>query len=158
MINNYIIAKKVVNKLSILNLMLVSAESCTGGQIASTIIDVPGSSKIFDRGYITYHNNSKIDTLGVPKELIELKGAVSEEVAISMAQGAINKSNSSISIACTGIAGPSGGDINKPVGLVFIALIYDNKKLCVKKNYGNIGRSLIRKLTTKSALNLILSI
>ena len=156
--NNYIVAKKVVNKLSNLNLMLVSAESCTGGQIASTIIDVPGSSRVFDRGFVTYHNNSKIDLLGVPKELIEVKGAVSEEVAISMAQGAIKKSKSSIAIACTGIAGPSGGNQDKPVGLVFIALIYDKKIVCIKKNYGNIGRSLIRKLSAKSALNLILDI
>ncbi len=156
--NNPVLANKVVKKLINLELMLTTAESCTGGKIASTIIDIPGSSKIFDRGFITYHDNSKIEILDIPRELIEINGAVSKEVAISMALGALNKSNASISISCTGIAGPSGGTKLKPVGLVFIALVYKNNKICIKKNFGNIGRSLIRELTTQSALRLIIDI
>ncbi|PPR78502.1 MAG: Nicotinamide-nucleotide amidohydrolase PncC [Alphaproteobacteria bacterium MarineAlpha2_Bin1] len=150
------LAKKVVDKLNNLKIMLTSAESCTGGQVASTIINVPGSSKIFDRGFVTYHDNSKIEILRVPEELITSYGAVSKEVAIAMAEGALSISNASISVSCTGIAGPSGGTQIKPVGLVYIALIYKQKKINIKKNFGNIGRSLIRELTTKSILKLIL--
>ncbi|MBL41616.1 MAG: damage-inducible protein CinA [Rhodospirillaceae bacterium] len=158
MSKNFKLAKKVVDKLSSINLMLTSAESCTGGQFASTIIDIPGSSKIFDRGFITYHDKSKIEILGVPEKLIKTHGAVSEEVAMAMAEGALKKSNASISVSCTGIAGPSGGTKIKPVGLIYIGIIYEQNKFYLKKNFGNIGRSLIRELTTKSILKLILDL
>lgn len=97
------------------------AESCTGGLIAKTLTDVPGSSRWFDRGFITYSDQSKIDMLGVTTTSLADYGAVSEAVALEMARGAIKHSGADISVAVTGIAGPGGGSDEKPVGLVWIA-------------------------------------
>jgi nicotinamide-nucleotide amidase len=99
--------------------LLASAESCTGGLIASTCTDLAGSSAWFDRGFVTYSNASKTDMLGVDGALIERLGAVSEEVARAMAQGALQRSCAQIAVAVTGIAGPSGGSAAKPVGTVW---------------------------------------
>lgn len=101
--------------------MLATAESCTGGLIAAACTDLPGSSAWFDRGFVTYSNAAKKEMLGVPAELIEQYGAVSEEVVKAMAQGAIERSNAQASIAVSGVAGPSGGTNEKPVGTVWIA-------------------------------------
>lgn len=98
------------------------AESCTGGLLAAAITAIPGSSEVFDRGFVTYSNEAKTQMLGVPEELIAAHGAVSAEVAIAMAEGALANSSASISAAITGIAGPGGGSPAKPVGTVFIAV------------------------------------
>ncbi len=103
------------------NLTLALAESCTGGLISGCITSVAGASKVFDRGFITYTNQAKTDMLGVPVHMIEEHGAVSENVARAMAEGALRHSNASLSAAVTGIAGPDGGSPQKPVGLVHIA-------------------------------------
>ena len=100
---------------------LATAESCTGGLIAATITDIPGASDVFDRGFVTYSNAAKTAMLGVHPSLIEAHGAVSEEVARSMAAGAIANSTADLAVAVTGIAGPGGGSAAKPVGLVHIA-------------------------------------
>lgn len=99
--------------------MLVTAESCTGGLVASQITDLPGCSRWFERGFVTYSDLSKQDMLGVPGELIKQYGAVSKEVAEAMAVGALKKSASHIALSITGIAGPTGGSIEKPVGTVW---------------------------------------
>lgn len=100
-------------------IMLATAESCTGGLIAATITHKPGSSKFFERGFVTYSNESKHDLLNVPLETIKEYGAVSGEVAVSMARGALKNSLANLSVSVTGIAGPDGGTDEKPVGLVY---------------------------------------
>lgn len=101
--------------------MLATAESCTGGMIAAKCTDLAGSSNWFERGFVTYSNASKSELLGVPTELIARDGAVSETVARAMAQGAIGHSGAQVAIAVTGVAGPTGGSPDKPVGTVWFA-------------------------------------
>jgi nicotinamide-nucleotide amidase len=103
-------------------LMIATAESCTGGLVAAAITSIAGSSDWFDRGFVTYSNQAKHDMLGVPLALIEQHGAVSEEVARAMAEGALAHSRAQVAISITGIAGPSGGSTAKPVGLVWHGL------------------------------------
>ncbi|HQQ70555.1 MAG TPA: CinA family protein [Alicycliphilus sp.] len=100
--------------------MLATAESCTGGMIASACTDLAGSSQWFERGFVTYSNEAKVQCLGVPAELIELHGAVSEPVARAMAQGAVAHSAAQAAVAVTGVAGPTGGSPDKPVGTVWL--------------------------------------
>lgn len=97
------------------------AESCTGGLLAAQLTSLAGSSDWFERGFVTYSNQAKEESIGVPKELIERYGAVSEEVALAMAEGVLNHSLAQVSVAITGIAGPGGGSANKPVGMVCFA-------------------------------------
>lgn len=103
------------------NLMLATAESCTGGLIIGSLTAVPGSSNVVDRGFVTYTNQAKNEVLEVPQELLEEYGAVSEQVAKAMAEGALANSHADISVSVTGIAGPGGETPTKPVGLVFFA-------------------------------------
>ncbi len=112
------VAHQVFTELLARGQILVTAESCTGGMVAAAITDIAGSSAIFDRGFVTYSNVAKHDMLGVPNGLLETHGAVSQAVAISMAQGALKNSKATIAISITGIAGPTGGTEIKPVGLV----------------------------------------
>ena len=116
------ILEKVSKKLHQNKLLLVSAESCTGGWLAKQITDISGSSAIFDRGFVTYSNESKQEMLGVQKNTIEGFGAVSENVVKEMASGAIEHSNADISIAISGVAGPDGGTEDKPVGMICFGL------------------------------------
>ncbi len=99
--------------------MVVTAESCTGGLIAGALTEIAGSSDVLDRGFVTYSNAAKTEMLGVPAEMIAAHGAVSEQVARAMAEGALARSHAQIAIAVTGIAGPGGGSADKPVGLVW---------------------------------------
>ncbi len=112
------IAYELGLKLKQLNLVLVTAESCTGGWVSKLVTDVPGSSAWFDRGFITYSNNAKSEMLSVDRNIINEFGAVSEQTVLAMAQGALVNSNAGIAIATSGIAGPDGGTLEKPVGLV----------------------------------------
>jgi nicotinamide-nucleotide amidase len=98
------------------------AESCTGGQIANRITNVPGASEVFTHGFVTYANEAKVEMLGVPTDLIDEHGAVSEPVARAMAEGALRASGSDIAVSVTGIAGPGGGSEDKPVGTAWIGL------------------------------------
>lgn len=118
----YELAKKLVEAARQSKLKVAIAESCTGGMVSSAITAVPGSSEVFDRGFITYSYESKTDLLGVDPVIIKELGAVSQEVAEQMAIGAFKNSNADITVAITGIAGPSGSTANKPVGLVFFAV------------------------------------
>lgn len=134
---------------------LVTAESCTGGLIAAAFTTASGASLVFDRGYVTYSNAAKISDIGVPAELIDEYGAVSEQVARAMAQGAINTANVDIGLAVTGIAGPTGGTPQKPVGLVHIAVAHrDGKILHRECRYGPIGRGDVRQLSAMATLAL----
>ena len=100
--------------------MLATAESCTGGLIAALFTEIPGSSDVFERGFITYSNTAKMQMLGVPRDMLDTYGAVSEQVARAMAQGALAHSQAAVAVAVTGIAGPGGGSADKPVGTVWL--------------------------------------
>ena len=115
------LVKSVAETLSGVEMDLATAESCTGGWVAKVLTDVPGSSIYFDRGFVTYSNQSKHDMLGVAEETLLLHGAVSEAIVCEMAKGAIELSTASMSLAVSGIAGPTGGTENKPVGTVCFA-------------------------------------
>ena len=115
------LAIRVGNKLRDERLMLATAESCTGGMVATAITDISGSSAWFERGFVTYSNLAKTEMIGVPAALIEQHGAVSEPVAKAMAEGALRNSRAQVSVAITGVAGPAGGSEAKPVGMVSFA-------------------------------------
>jgi len=137
-------------------LTLATAESCTGGLIAAALTASPGSSKVLERGYVTYSNTAKVADLGVPADLIQQKGAVSEEVARAMAEGAIAAAGVDLALSVTGIAGPDGGTPQKPVGLVHIAVAHrGGKSLHRECRYGNIGRGEVRRLSALAALALM---
>jgi nicotinamide-nucleotide amidase len=134
--------------------MLVTAESCTGGLLAAAITDFSGVSAVYERGFVTYSNESKTEELGVPAELIAKHGAVSAEVAESMATGAIKNSRANISVAITGVAGPTGGSPEKPVGLVYIAVSYNGKTTAHKFNFAG-SRDDIRNAAVENATQLL---
>lgn len=134
---------------------IAAAESCTGGMISAALTDIPGSSDVFDRGFVTYSNVAKIEMLGVPTQLIEAYGAVSEEVARTMAEGALKRSDASIAISVTGIAGP-GGSERKPEGRVCFGLATPAGTHTETQEFGAIGRPLVRQMTVARALELLL--
>jgi nicotinamide-nucleotide amidase len=136
------------------HLTLAVAESCTGGLIADRITNVPGSSTYFERSYVTYSNESKIADLGVPTSLLLHHGAVSREVAEAMAAGARTKSNSDIGLSTTGIAGPSGGSEDKPVGLVWIGYSDHTGTLALRFNFGD-NRRRTKERAAQAALELL---
>ncbi len=136
--------------------MLATAESCTGGLIAALLTEVAGSSDVVDRGFVTYSNEAKNECLGVPIELIEEHGAVSEEVARAMAKGAVHRSRASIAVAVTGVAGPGGGSVEKPVGLVHVAVAKSGGETLHKRlSLGDIGRAEVRIATVREAIGLL---
>jgi nicotinamide-nucleotide amidase len=138
---------------------VVTAESCTGGLVAATLTAVPGASDVFERGFVTYSDAAKSEMLGVPVWLIERHGAVSEDVARAMAGGALTHSQASLAVAVTGIAGPDGGTVEKPVGLVhFAAGMRDEAVTHKKVLFGDLGRSEIRRLAVERALKLLASL
>jgi nicotinamide-nucleotide amidase len=118
---SYKLAEKLGNILLASKLYCAVAESCTGGGLAAAITDIPGSSQWFDRGFVTYTNEAKIEMLAVPASMISSHGAVSEATVLAMAQGAILHSHAQVSAAISGVAGPGGGSVEKPVGTVWIA-------------------------------------
>ena len=139
------------------NLKIVTAESCTGGLIAACLTEIEGSSKVVDRGFVTYTNEAKRDMLGVPGDMIADYGAVSEPVARAMAEGALAHSNADIAIAVTGIAGPGGGTPMKPVGLVHIACARTGHRILHDVcRFGDIGREEVRLKTVEEALSMVL--
>ncbi|NLK17122.1 MAG: CinA family protein [Clostridiales bacterium] len=142
---------RLLELLSVRNKTLCVAESLTGGMICSTIIDNPGASKVFDEGLITYSNSSKTDRLGVDPEVIRNYGAVSYQAAYEMAAGLIMKGNCDIAIATTGIAGPEGGSLSKPVGLTFIA-VGTGEKIHVFRHVFKGDRQQIRLAASQAAM------
>lgn len=137
--------------------MVATAESCTGGLIVGALTDIAGSSDVVDRGFVTYSNEAKVEMIGVPMELINRVGAVSREVALSMAEGALARSRAGVTVAVTGIAGPNGGSDEKPVGLVHIASARKgHPTLHLECRFGPKTRAEIRHATVLAALDLIL--
>ncbi|MCP5537834.1 MAG: competence/damage-inducible protein A [Akkermansiaceae bacterium] len=130
------------------------AESCTGGRIASRITDVPGASEVFTHGFVTYSNLAKQQLLGVNETTLETHGAVSKEVAVAMAEGALARSRANIAVSVTGIAGPGGGSEYKPVGTVWIGLATPTTRMAIRK-YHPQGREHFKQATSQNALDLI---
>lgn len=138
------------------NLKLATAESCTGGLIAAALTEIAGSSDVFDRGFVTYSNEAKMQMLDVSAASLDRFGAVSESVAKEMAYGALVNSMADVCVAVTGVAGPDGGTDDKPVGTVWIAVATQGQSPQAKcMNFGNLGRKKIRQETVKSALNMM---
>ena len=151
------LSQKIVRLLGKKRLKISFAESCTGGLLSSTITQISGSSKVFTIGLVTYSNQSKINTLKVPKNTIRKYGAVSYETCLSMVKNLNKISKTNISVSVTGIAGPKGGSKKKPVGLVFIGIKKGNKTLVRKYLFKNKKRTSIQRSSVNKALNLILS-
>ncbi len=149
------LAKTVLDEARAKDLRVVTAESCTGGLIAGLLTEIPGSSDVLERGFVVYSNRAKQDLLGVAGELIADHGAVSEEVARAMAQGAAAHSDAQLAVSVTGIAGPGGGTAAKPVGLVHVAACRDGKVLHEEYRFGDLGRTEIRTKSVEAALNLL---
>ncbi len=152
-------AKRVLNKARVNRLHIVTAESCTGGLIAASLTEIPSSSDVVECGFIVYSDNAKTQLLGVPETLLKRVGAVSADVACAMAKGALENSNAELSVAVTGIAGPSGGTTLKQVGLVHIAAAREGLEIQHRAcEFGDVGRSQVRLLTVDAALKLLLRV
>lgn len=152
------LALAVVEDCAAKGLTIATAESCTGGLIAAVLTEIAGSSAVVDRGFVTYSNEAKTGMLGVAPALIGARGAVSSEVAIAMAEGAIRGSRADIAVAVTGIAGPGGGSAEKPIGLVHFAVaVRDGATTHGERRFGDIGRSAVRLAAVEAALEMIRS-
>lgn len=150
-------AETVLARCREMGITLATAESCTGGLIAGCLTEIVGSSDVVDRGYVTYSNQAKMDLLRVPDDMLRENGAVSEQVARAMAEGALEQSKADLTVAVTGVAGPGGGSDEKPVGLVHIACARkEQHTLHLRCSFGDQGRTKIRELTVLSALELIM--
>lgn len=152
-------AEKLVNLLIEKKLHITTAESCTGGMVASRIVDVANASKVFNVAYVTYANEAKEKYLNVDSKTIEKYGVVSEAVTKQMALGALKEANADISIVTSGIAGPTGGTEYKPVGMVCFGVGIKDNVYTSTKYFGNIGRNKVRSMATEYiidfAINLI---
>ena len=141
-------------------MLVATAESCTGGLIVALLTDIPGSSSMVDRGFVTYSNEAKRDMLGVQPDTLERHGAVSRETALEMAQGALEHSRADIALSMValifvGIAGPDGGSADKPVGLVWFGIARGGKPpVAEKRIFDNRGRDYVRKQSVRTALEL----
>ena len=149
------LANKLVKKLVQNKLKIAFAESCTGGMLSSTITSINGSSKVFNLGLITYSNKTKIDILKVPRGIINKYGAVSNECCLSMVKNLSKISKASISVSITGVAGPNGGTIRKPVGLVYIGIKKGNKIIIKKNMFKSKNRISIQKAAVSTTLEII---
>jgi len=150
--------QQIIDLLAERNQTLVTAESCTGGMIASALTDIPGASAAIYGGYITYANSAKSRMIQVQPRLIGDYGAVSNQVARAMADGARNTARVDFAVAATGIAGPDGGTEKKPVGLVYVAVSSDLATVVIEHRFGDLGRDAIRKATVEAALDLVLQV
>lgn len=149
-------AQAIIAAYRDLGWMIATAESCTGGLIAGALTEIAGSSAVVDRGFVTYTNQAKRELIGVSAATLEGFGAVSKETALQMAHGALMRSDAQVAVAVTGIAGPGGGSVEKPVGLVHLALktrsgLIDHREM----RYGDIGRDRVRLATVRTALDML---
>ena len=149
-------AEVLLETCRVRGIRVVSAESCTGGLVTGLLTEVPGSSDVVDRGFVTYTDEAKSDCLGVPAALIAKLGAVSRQVAAAMAQGALVRSRADIAVAVTGVAGPGGGTDTKPVGLVYIAARDRTGVMAAREfHFDSMSRREIRLASVNAALDLI---
>ena len=140
-------------------LKVATAESCTGGLVAGALTDIAGSSDVVDRGFVTYSNVAKQQMLGVPHDTIKKYGAVSQQTVEAMARGALGKADADLVVAITGVAGPGGGSVDKPVGLVHFAAASRSGALThAELHYGDIGRAQVRYKSVLQALTMLLAI
>jgi nicotinamide-nucleotide amidase len=152
-------AEKLLADARVKGLKIATAESCTGGLVAGLLTEIAGSSDVFERGFVTYSDRAKQDSLGVPGAMIRQHGAVSEPVARAMAEGAIRNSGAQLAIAITGIAGPGGGSDEKPVGLVHITAARAGEATLHREcRFGDIGRSEVRLKSVETALEMLQSL
>ena len=149
-------AEALIRDFAARGLKVATAESCTGGLVAGVLTEISGSSAVVDRGFVTYSNEAKTDLLGVPAELVGCRGAVSAEVAVAMVAGALARSAADVAVAITGVAGPTGGTPEKPVGLVhFAAARRGGPVRHVERRFPDTGRSGIRQAAVAEALALL---
>ena len=150
------LARLVLDRARQNALRITTAESCTGGLVGAALTEVPGSSDVFERGFVTYSNAAKSDLLGVAAEMIAESGAVSEVVARAMAEGALRAAPAQVAVSITGIAGPGGGSPSKPVGLVhFASARIDGRIVHRSERFGDIGRSEVRAASLVTALKML---
>lgn len=152
------LAAELGHRLQAAQLMLATAESCTGGWVSKVVTDLPGSSSWFDRGFVTYSNGAKQDMLGVPAAMLDAHGAVSEEVALQMAKGALEHSLAGAALAVTGIAGPAGGTEDKPVGTVCFAWALDGREPSTQRVQFAGNREEVRHQSVRLALERLLEL
>jgi nicotinamide-nucleotide amidase len=140
-------------------LTIATAESCTGGLVAGLITQIPGSSRVFDRGFVTYANMAKVECLGVHPLLIDTWGAVSAQTARAMATGALAHAQTDVAVSVTGIAGPDGGSPEKPIGLVYFCCAHSNgHSVAAEQRYGDLGREAIRLASVATAIELLFEV
>ncbi|MBB4040807.1 nicotinamide-nucleotide amidase [Microvirga flocculans] len=137
-------------------LKIATAESCTGGLVAALLTEISGSSAVVERGFVTYSNEAKTELIGVPADLIAAHGAVSEPVARAMAEGALAHSQADVAVGITGVAGPTGGNATKPVGLVHFGLARKGAPTVhLERRFGDLGRATVRRKAVEEALALL---
>ena len=151
-------AERLITLLTQAGKTIVTAESCTGGRIGAAITDVPGSSSAFYGGFITYANSAKSRMIHVQPRLIRDYGAVSNQVARAMADGARNTARADYALSVTGVAGPDGGSEKKPVGLVYVAMSSELATVVIEHRFGDLGREGIRRASVDAALDLALQV
>jgi nicotinamide-nucleotide amidase len=157
------LAEEVLDAARAAGLTIATAESCTGGLVAAALTSVAGSSDVFERGFVTYSNAAKADLLGVDPALIAIHGAVSHEVALAMATGAVGHSKAELVVSVTGIAGPGGGSPDKPVGLVYFGTalrghdgdLDSDWATTTEARFGDLGRDGVRQAAVRLALDLL---
>jgi nicotinamide-nucleotide amidase len=156
------LAARVIERAIARGVMLSTAESCTGGLVAGLLTSIAGSSAVVDRGFVTYSNDAKADMLGVEPRVIARVGAVSDEVAVAMAEGALGRTTvaaparDALAVSITGIAGPGGGTAEKPVGLVHFAAARTSRPTRhVERRFGDLGRDAVRLAAAEQALKLL---
>lgn len=149
------LATDVLDRAKVRGVMIATAESCTGGLIAGCLTEIAGSSAVVDRGFVTYSNEAKTEMLGVPAATISAVGAVSEEVARAMAEGALARSRALLTVAVTGVAGPGGGSAEKPVGLVHFGCAMQRAETLHRRVVFDGDRSAVREVTVRTALELL---
>lgn len=153
------LARKVVEENAKIGRKIVVAESCTGGLVAAALTEIPGSSAVLERGFVTYSNEAKMEDLGVASDIIETFGAVSIACVWAMANGALENSRADVAVAISGVAGPGGGTDLKPVGTVVFARAirgHEGEPDGELKSFGDIGRAEVRRQATLCALELLL--
>lgn len=150
-------ASQVLKTCGEKHMRVATAESCTGGLISALLTEIPGSSVVIGRSFVTYSNRAKHEVLNVPAALLQQHGAVSEEVVCAMAQNTFDMTSAHLTIAVSGIAGPGGGSAEKPAGTVHMATCTQNGVHHIRQSFGDIGRTQVRLATVDAAMDMLLA-